>query len=436
MISGTKLDAAAVLAAARRARRRVDEAEVEALEQAIAWAAIHQVDHESSEVATWGDSPVSIAGEGAPAISEFCIAEYAAAVGQSHESGRRYLAEAVELQYRLPRLIAAVRAGSARVWRARRVAQRTLSLSADAAAHVDAAVAAHTSRISLAALDRLVEDATARFMPDYAAELAAEAAERRFVEIDHHSVSFEGTSTLRGELDLADALDLDAAISAGAEALAGAGCELGLPARRALALGQLARGEQPLALESAEEQAHTPAAPGVPSRRVVLYAHLSAAALGGPAVDGAEALVENRGPRLVTAEQVRAWCGGAQVTVRPVIDLNAPLAAPGYAPGARLREQVLLRDRACVFPWCERQARRCDLDHIDPYDPDAGDGQTTTANLAPLCRRHHRLKTFGGWTYTRVDAASVLWRSPRGRSYLRDSSGTRDLTPRPVDPPG
>jgi len=28
-----------------------------------------------------------------------------------------------------------------------------------------------------------------------------------------------------------------------------------------------------------------------------------------------------------------------------------------------------------------------------------------------------------------------LWRSPHGHTYLRDHTGTTDLTPNPVDPP-
>ena len=86
-----------------------------------------------------------------------------------------------------------------------------------------------------------------------------------------------------------------------------------------------------------------------------------------------------------------------------------------------MREQVILRDRHCVFPWCGRTARACDLDHIHPYlAPDKGGppGQTTPANLAPLCRRHHRAKTFTGWTYRRTRDGSYLWTSPHNQHYL------------------
>jgi hypothetical protein len=51
---------------------------------------------------------------------------------------------------------------------------------------------------------------------------------------------------------------------------------------------------------------------------------------------------------------------------------------------------------------------------------------TCTCQLAPLCRRHHRLKTHGGWTYTILEPSSYLWSSPHGYQYLRDHTGTRD----------
>jgi len=105
---------------------------------------------------------------------------------------------------------------------------------------------------------------------------------------------------------------------------------------------------------------------------------------------------------------------------------------------------VITRDGTCIFPFCTRTSRRCDLDHIKPYDLDGPTDQTSTENLAPLCRRHHRLKTHGGWTYEAVSTSSTPgpperayhWRSPHGYEYLRTPTGTESLTPRPGGPPG
>ena len=72
-----------------------------------------------------------------------------------------------------------------------------------------------------------------------------------------------------------------------------------------------------------------------------------------------------------------------------------PAVDPAYEVPDRIREQVILRDRTCVFPWCTRPARGCDIDHVDEYDHHAEaegrpqPGPTQTANLAALCGFHH-----------------------------------------------
>ena len=101
-----------------------------------------------------------------------------------------------------------------------------------------------------------------------------------------------------------------------------------------------------------------------------------------------------------------------------------------------MRELVILRDRHCVFPWCGRDARACDLDHIVAYVPiDEGGppGQTNPRNLAPLCRRHHRAKTFTGWTYQRARDGTYAWTSPHGHTWTVGPDGTtRTTAPAPA----
>jgi hypothetical protein len=45
------------------------------------------------------------------------------------------------------------------------------------------------------------------------------------------------------------------------------------------------------------------------------------------------------------------------------------------------------------------------------------------------------MKTHGGWDYAMIQPGVYLWRSPHGHTWLRDATGTTDLTPEPVDPP-
>ncbi|MBA3783800.1 MAG: HNH endonuclease [Nocardioides sp.] len=255
-------------------------------------------------------------------------------------------------------------------------------MSHEAASYVDAQLAPFAHRTSTSAVDRLVDAAIALFDPARAAAEARLAADGRHVTIDEEQVSFAGTMRVTAELDLADALDFGAAVAYGAEALKSLGSDESLDARRASAVGEMARSQ--LALPLVEEVAQQPSRNqgGTPARQIVLHVHVT---------EGDPIARLERG-NLATLDLIQQWCtqSRTEVTVKPVIDLNEHLVCDGYQPSPRLREQVILRDQTCVFPWCTRQARSCDLDHIVPWE--AG-GVTSTANLAALCRRHHRLKT-------------------------------------------
>ena len=149
------------------------------------------------------------------------------------------------------------------------------------------------------------------------------------------------------------------------QSLKALGSEASLDARRSAALGDLARTQTALDLAGAgADRQHLPAA-----REVVLHAHFDASLDGLSTVFGPTGRMEE-GQRLVLLDQVRTWCGDSRtkVTVKPVIDLNAELSTPAYEVPDRIREQVILRDRTCVFPWCTRPARVCDIDHVDEYD--------------------------------------------------------------------
>ena len=49
---------------------------------------------------------------------------------------------------------------------------------------------------------------------------------------------------------------------------------------------------------------------------------------------------------------------------------------------------------------------------------------TATTNLICLCRRHHRAKTTGSWTYERIDPGTYLWTGPTGLTVLVTPRGT------------
>ena len=313
------------------------------LQAAVAWAAMHSVDSLAEAATVWdhGDTGMPVAGPGAPLVAEFSVTEFAAAIGLPTEAGKAYLGEAVELRYRLSRVWSRVIKGDLPAWRARRVARATMVLSPEAAAYVDQHVAHVAHKVGPAQLDRLVEEAIGRFMPEEAERRRRQAADGRSFTIDTRQPSLAGTSAVYGELDLADALDLDAAVAAGAQALKDLGSTDTLDVRRATAVGDLARRQLTLDLNgddpASAQPAGTATGDGDPTvgpvhtstaatrkvrkpRQVVMYVHLSdAAVVPGAPLAGEFGRVENtRGP--VHAEQIRQWCGNpdAQITVNPV----------------------------------------------------------------------------------------------------------------------
>jgi hypothetical protein len=444
------------LLASIKASRDLEHAEAaRQLTLAAAWADLHPPEsiHDAASFTVPGcEHEEPIAGEGAPLVAEFCVAELGTTLGISTTAAKKLIGHALELRHRLPRLWQQVHAGRVPAWRARAVADITIhsspALTREAAGFVDAQVAAVAGRIGSAQLDRLVAEAIKRYDlatadPTQDPEDGYLAVDPRHVTVNDQDVHYAGTLRIEAEVDIADALDLDRAVAHHAAVQKALGSELPLDARRAKALGDLARTQTALELHVTGESASTESdQPNLPAaREVVIHAHFDASMSGEQTVFGPTGRMEN-GQRLILLDQIQSWCSDSRtkVTVKPVIDLNTRLTAQGYRVPDRIREQVQLRDRTCVFPGCARPARGCDVDHVVEYDHDAEaegrpqPGPTRTDNLACLCRFHHRLKTHSGWRYAMVENGVFEWTSPHGHRYRRDHTGTTDLDP--PAPPG
>ena len=127
------------------------------LTAAVEWAALHEATG-TGDAAYWWEAGqmVPLAGEGAPEIGEYAIAEFAAALGVSTQAGRRLIGHGLEIAWRLPKLWAQLQAGRVPAWRATRVAEATMTLTKEAAGFVDRHVAAVAGRVSLTQLEHLV----------------------------------------------------------------------------------------------------------------------------------------------------------------------------------------------------------------------------------------------------------------------------------------
>jgi hypothetical protein len=103
-----------------------------------------------------------------------------------------------------------------------------------------------------------------------------------------------------------------------------------------------------------------------------------------------------------------------------------------YRPPAAVRDLVIQRDRVCRFIGCRRKAQRCDIDHRNafsdnPSDPDRG--VTCPCNLDCLCRFHHRIKTFTGWSAIRLPGNRMRWTSPLGATFVDEPDDVPIGTP-------
>ena len=139
---------------------------------------------------------------------------------------------------------------------------------------------------------------------------------------------------------------------------------------------------------------------------------------------------ETIGPLL--AAQLTELIGYGPYTVKPVIDLNDDaVSVDAYEIPTRIRERVRLMYPVELFPYGTRETTSTiDLDHIEPYDPHGPTGQTSTANLAPLGRFGHRVKTHArGWSVRRIDDRTLEWRTPHGFIFHVDPDGTHRVDP-------
>ncbi len=112
----------------------------------------------------------------------------------------------------------------------------------------------------------------------------------------------------------------------------------------------------------------------------------------------------------------RAW-----ITTTTAAGTQVVATSPGtYRPTAALARLIRAREPQCRMPGCRSQIT--DLDHVVPFPH----GQTTPANLGPLCRRHHRMKTHSRWRQ-HVDTSdsdrsdqtrsSWTWTTPAGITH-------------------
>ncbi|WP_431836808.1 DUF222 domain-containing protein [Cellulomonas sp. Y8] len=161
-------------------------------------------------------------------------------------------------------------------------------------------------------------------------------------------------------------------------------------------------------------------------------------------LDDQPAHLDGHGP--IDAVQARALAIGGvwqRVVTDPLTDRVLDVGRERYRPPAALADLIRIRDKTCAAPGCRVPACACELDHTQEFhpqpggDPDAPLGSTDADNLGPVCHRHHRLKTDGGFRLRQIGPGLFEWITPTGHRYLtRPGTGqTHDATADPYDAP-
>jgi hypothetical protein len=450
------LDGRSAADALARARDALVASEVAQVELVAHWVDLHCGEAgPSRDVLPGTERSVGLGADGTPRVREFAAVELGVLLDVTTTAAQGLMRDVLDLRHRHPLLWAAVLSGRARFWQARQVSRAAHHAGLDRAAarHVDARTAPHLGLVPWGRMITLVEAAVIEADPESAEQrrLAAEMA--RFVRTGQSSE--HGITTIYARARAGDAIfflamcDRIAQILrlrgacevAGPAGLAAADREqLGMDALRSEAVGILATPARAMALlawgerqyrgsegrrgAGATSMVNAGADPEAFAPPATLYVHLS----GDQLLRRTRGAARVKGVGAVTVEQAVDLLRHTRVTVRPVLDLSQTWAVDGYETPPRMREQVTLRWPVEVFPNGTLPARRGDLDHVVPYRPTGPPGQTSAENLAPLSRRHHRVKTHGhGWVHRQPVPGVHYWRTPHGHWARVDHRGTHRL---------
>ncbi|HET7350816.1 MAG TPA: hypothetical protein VFJ28_07750 [Marmoricola sp.] len=404
----------------------------EELRLAREWALVNVVD-----LAERADDPrcrpTPLGAVGLP-VEEFAHAELAVSLQVHPLSARSLMADAVDIEARLPHVWSALAGCRLEVWVARKIATATGELTDERARWVDAAIGYLLGTLPPGRLLSVVEARVVEADQALAEAKAAKAAAQLTVwlgrENDH------GVRALVARGDAAAMTQLYATTDHLARLLRAHGDTdpaMGIDELRAEALGLLAHPLAALKLligasdTGGPEHDHdvpaevaaaiTQAPPERTRPRAVVYLHLTPDTLDGHGV----ARAEEHGA--LTRRRLVDLLGHHHVTVRPVIDLNAGMAADCYEVPSRIAEQLHLARPADAFPYADSLVRTQDQDHTEPYQPHGPPDQTRLGNLGKLTRHHHRIKTHArGWRVSQREGR-FTWTTPHGRVVVTDRNG-------------
>jgi hypothetical protein len=166
-------------------------------------------------------------------------------------------------------------------------------------------------------------------------------------------------------------------------------------------------------------------------KHIVPNVHLTVPALSMLGRSEEPAMLEGYGP--IDPETARQWAGNDDSWVRilthPETGAVLSVGRTKYKIPKAMRRYVHFQDQTCIFGPCGTPAEHCEIDHIHEWQDG---GATEVQNLASLCRRHHKLKTYTGWSYEQLPGRIIRWTDPLGVQYLTEP--VIPIAPAPVAP--
>lgn len=218
---------------------RIRSEELGTVRDLLAWLDLHSVD-ESDPLAhgVAGGAGRPSGSDGTPLVDEFAVREYAALRHQAEATARAFLTDVADLEHRFPRLWEAVQALWLPVWQARKIVAACRELSKEAAALVDAEMAAKVSRLSWGRITTVLAAAIMNADPVQAEAKRQQAKQARFVQLCR---SEAGINTMIVRADHGDLIMVYALVDRLADILGLEGSDEPADERRATAFGLLAQ---------------------------------------------------------------------------------------------------------------------------------------------------------------------------------------------------
>jgi len=346
-------------------------------------------------------------------VGEFTHREIAAIAHVSEVFAQDWLALAETVITRLPRTLAALRAGDIDLYQVRRVAEATEVLSDDMAAQVEQELIPQAGEWSPRQLNYHLRRAVERVDP---AAAAARAKAKQGARQVIHTGLADGVGLVRIQGDVEHT-------------------QLAYDRVRAIARQLKTSGDGRTVDQIAADVALDCLA-GKSFEHAKVHVWLTLPATTALGVDDKPGYLAGYGwlpaqrALELAAQQDATW---QRVLTEPATGQVLDVGRRKYRIPAALRDHVQASHQTCTGPGCRRPAHTCDSDHVVPFPL----GATSLENLGPACRPHHRAKTHGGWRVVKTGNGELVWITKHGYPfrYQPDPIAAPELMLKPPDTP-